>query len=376
MAPVPDSFHRLAAAADLVIVEGAGSPAEVNLRARDVANMGFARAASVPMVLVGDIDRGGVIAQVIGTQAVLGPTDAAMVKGFIINKFRGDVTLFDEGYRLIAARSGWQGFGVLPYFPEAARLPAEDALDLPRRHGTGALRIVCLGLSRIANFDDLDPLAQEPGVSLTILQPGEALPGDTDLVILPGTKSTCGDLAFLRAQGRDVDLVAHHRRGRAILGLCGGYQTLSRVIRDPGGIEGPPGTVAGLGMPEIETEMTPDKRLERVRARHLASGTDMQGYEIHIGRSSGPGRARPFAMVTGQPEGAVSTDGRVMGSYLRGIFGSDAFRRAFLQDWAAADKLWITGPRSMRCWTGWPGILRRILMFRGCWRWRDRFCFH
>ena len=331
MAPVLESFRRLEAGCDLVIVEGAGSPAEVNLRAGDIANMGFARAADVPVVLVGDIDRGGVIAQIVGTQAVLDPGDEAMIAGFLINKFRGDVSLFDDGYRLIEARTGWRGFGVLPFFGEAARLPAEDALDLPRRRGTGALHIVCLGFSRIANFDDLDPLAQEPGVRLTILRAGEVLPADADLVILPGSKSTRGDLAFLRAQGWDVDLLAHRRRGGAILGLCGGYQMLGRIIRDPSGIEGAAGETEGLGFLDVETEMTADKRLERVSARHLASGEAIDGYEIHIGRSEGPGRQRPFAWVGDQPEGAVSADGRVMGSYLHGIFGSDRFRAAFLE---------------------------------------------
>ncbi|MFN4171699.1 MAG: cobyric acid synthase [Pseudorhodobacter sp.] len=331
MAPVLESFRRLEAGCDLVIVEGAGSPAEVNLRAGDIANMGFARATDVPVVLVGDIDRGGVIAQIVGTKAVLASEDAAMVAGFIINKFRGDVSLFDDGYRLIAQHCGWRGFGVLPFFGEAVRLPAEDALDLPQRRGTGGLRIVCLGFSRIANFDDLDPLAQEPGVSLTILRAGEVIPGDADLVILPGSKSTRGDLAFLRAQGWDVDLAAHRRRGGAILGLCGGYQMLGRVIRDPSGIEGPAGMDEGLGLLDIETGMTADKRLERVVAHHSASGCEMEGYEIHIGRSEGPARARPFAHVKDQPEGAVSPDGRVMGTYLHGIFGSNGFRRAFLE---------------------------------------------
>ena len=336
MAPVLESFRRLEAGCDLVIVEGAGSPAEVNLRAGDIANMGFARAADVPVVLVGDIDRGGVIAQIIGTQAVLDPADEAMIAGFLINKFRGDVSLFDDGYRLIGARTGWRGFGVLPFFGEAARLPAEDALDLPQRRGTGALHIVCLGFSRIANFDDLDPLAQEPGVRLTILRAGEVLPADADLVILPGSKSTRGDLAFLRAQGWDVDLLAHRRRGGAILGLCGGYQMLGRIIRDPAGIEGTAGETEALGLLEIETEMTADKRLERVTARHEASGEALEGYEIHIGRSDGPGRQRPFARIGDQPEGAVSADGRVMGSYLHGIFGSDGFRAAFLRALGAA----------------------------------------
>lgn len=333
---VLESFQRLRAAHDLVIVEGAGSPAEINLRAGDIANMGFARAADVPVVLAGDIDRGGVIAQIVGTQAVLDPGDAAMIAGFLVNKFRGDLRLFDDGYRMIADRTGWRGFGVLPWFSGAARLPAEDALDLPRGGGSGAFKVVCLALSRIANFDDLDPLGQEPGVSLRMIGAGEAIPGDTDLVILPGSKSTCGDLAYLRAQGWDVDLAAHVRRGGHVLGICGGYQMLGRSVRDPEGIEGPAGETPGLGLLDVETTMTPDKRLTRSRATHAASGLEVEGYEIHIGRTEGPDRARPFALVDGQPEGARSADGRITGSYLHGLFAADAFRAAWLAGLGAA----------------------------------------
>ena len=327
---VLDSFARLRARHDLVIVEGAGSPAEINLRPRDIANMGFARAAQVPVVLAGDIDRGGVIAQMVGTQAVLDPGDAAMVKGFLINRFRGDVSLFDDGYRMIEARTGWPGFGTLPWFPEAWKLPAEDAVDIHTPRRTEGLHVVCLALSRIANFDDLDPLAQEPGVRLTMLGPGRAIPGDADLVILPGSKSTRGDLAFLRAQGWDVDLAAHVRRGGHVLGICGGYQMLGRSVADPDGIEGAPGTTPGLGLLEIDTVMTGDKRLTETRATHAATGREFRGYEIHIGRSEGPDRARPFAHVAGQPEGAATPDGRIAGSYLHGMFRDDGFRAAWL----------------------------------------------
>ncbi|GGO34225.1 cobyric acid synthase [Gemmobacter aquaticus] len=331
MGPVLDSFNRLRARHDLVIVEGAGSPAEVNLRAGDIANMGFAQAADVPVVLAGDIDRGGVIAQIVGTQAVLDPADAAMIAGFLINKFRGDVRLFDDGYRLIEARTGWRGFGVLPFFADAGRLPAEDALDLRHSKGGGAFKVACLQLSRIANFDDLDPLAQESGVSLVMVGAGQPIPGDTDLVILPGSKSTRADLAYLRAQGWDIDLAAHVRRGGHVLGICGGYQMLGRIVRDPLGIEGPAGETEGLGLLDVTTEMTPDKRLTRTRALHAATGLEVEGYEIHIGATTGPDRARPFAHVAGQPEGAISADGRIIGSYLHGLFRADAFRAAFLR---------------------------------------------
>ena len=331
LTPVLDSFARLRAAHDLVIVEGAGSPAEINLRPGDIANMGFARAADVPVVLVGDIDRGGVIAQMVGTGMILDPDDAAMISGFIINKFRGDPDLFSEGYDRIAAQTGWRGFGVLPYFPEAAKLPAEDALDLPKAMGTGALHIAVLVFSRIANFDDLDPLAQEPGVRISMISAGQPIPGDADLVILPGSKSTRADLRYLRAQGWDVDLSAHVRRRGRVLGICGGYQMLGSVIRDPDGIEGAAGQTPGLGLLDVETLMTPKKTLTRVEAVHRATATPMQGYEIHIGTTQGPACDRPFAHIGHCPEGATSTDGRIMGSYLHGMFAGDTFRTAFLR---------------------------------------------
>jgi adenosylcobyric acid synthase len=331
MAPVLDSLTRLRAEADLVIVEGAGSPAEVNLRANDLANMGFAQAARVPVILAGDIDRGGVIAQLVGTQAVLDAADAALIRGFLVNRFRGDPSLFDDGYALIAARTGWRGLGVIPWFADAHRLPAEDAADLRHRGGSGAFRIVVPQLNRIANFDDLDPLMQEPGVSVEVIAPGRPLPVEADLILIPGTKSTRADLAFFRAQGWEVDLRAALRRGARVLGLCGGYQMLGRTISDPQGLEGTPGSDPGLGLLSVDTVMSPDKRVTLVEASHPASGTDVQGYEIHLGRTEGPDRARPLFTVAGQPEGAVSADGQVMGSYLHGMFAGDAFRAAFLR---------------------------------------------
>jgi adenosylcobyric acid synthase len=330
MAPVLESFHRLSAAHDLVIVEGAGSPAEINLRGGDIANMGFACAANVPVVLAGDIDRGGVIAQMVGTRAVLAPQDAAMVRGFLINKFRGDPALFDEGYRAIARHTGWQGYGVVPWFAQAHLLPAEDALDLAATRPGGPVTIAALMLSRIANFDDLDPLRQEPGITLAMVRPGAAIPGDAALVIIPGSKSTRADLAFLRAQGWDIDLAAHVRRGGHVLGLCGGYQMLGQVVRDPDGLEGPAGETPGLGLLDVATTMQGDKHLRRVEAIHTASGLPVDGYEIHIGETRGPDCARPFASIAGRPEGATSANGRIIGSYLHGLFASDAFRGAVI----------------------------------------------
>ncbi len=333
---VLESFDRVSREADLVLVEGAGSPAEINLRAGDIANMGFARAARVPVALVGDIDRGGVIAQIIGTRAVLDPADAALVRGFIINKFRGDPRLFDDGYAAIVARTGWRGFGVAPWFADARRLPAEDALDLADRGSTGAFRVAVPILSRIANFDDLDPLAQEPGVGVEMIAPGRVIPVEADLVILPGSKSTRADLAFLRAQGWDIDIAAALRRGACVLGLCGGYQMLGEAIADPEGLEGPPGVARGLGLLAVRTVMRPEKRLDLTEAVHVETRTAVAGYQIHLGATEGPDRARPLFETASGPEGAISGDGRVMGTYLHGVFAADRFRSAFLRALGAA----------------------------------------
>jgi adenosylcobyric acid synthase len=239
--------------------------------------------------------------------------------------------LFDDGYRLIEKQTGWRGFGVLPYFARANELPAEDALGLGESRKAGKCKIAFLALSRIANFDDLDPLKLEPKVDLVMVQSGQAIPGDCRLVIVPGSKSTRGDLAFLRAQGWDIDLLAHHRRGGHVLGLCGGYQMLGKSVADPEGIEGPSGETSGLGLLDVTTVMTPQKTLTRVTASHVATGQPIDGYEIHIGHTEGVDCMRPFAMRDGRPEGAVSTDGRIHGSYLHGMFTSDAFRKAFLR---------------------------------------------
>jgi adenosylcobyric acid synthase len=330
MPAVLESFERLKAKSDLVLVEGAGSPAEINLRANDIANMGFARRADVPVVLVGDIERGGVIAQMAGIKAVIDPDDAATIAGFMINKFRGDPSLFDDGYRAIAKRTGWRGFGVLPWFERARELPAEDVLGLADARKPGRRKIACLALSRIANFDDLDPLKLEPDIDLVMVRSGEAIPGDAKLVILPGSKSTRGDLDFLRKQGWDIDLTAHVRRGGHVLGLCGGYQMLGKSVADPEGIEGPPGTTPGLGLLDVTTIMTPEKSLTRIKAKHSETEQPIEAYEIHIGRTEGSDRARPLAFIDGAPEGAISADGRVQGSYLHGLSASDAFRSAYL----------------------------------------------
>lgn len=326
---VLESFERLAETADIVIVEGAGSPAETNLRANDIANMGFAQATGMPVVLVGDIDRGGVIAQIVGTQAVLDDADRARIAGFAINRFRGDLRLFDKGRDDIADRTGWPSFGVIPWFTEAWRLPAEDMMDIASRKG-GGCKVVVPQFPRMANFDDLDPLAAEPAVTVEIVAPGRALPGDADLVLIPGSKSTRADLVFLRAQGWDIDIQAHLRRGGHVLGLCGGYQMLGRSIADPEGLEGAPGTDPGLGLLDVETVMSGNKTVLQRRGRALPGGEAITGYEIHLGRTEGPDCQRGWLEIDDHPEGAASPDGRVRGSYLHGMFSSDAFRAAFL----------------------------------------------
>jgi len=330
---VLESYERLKAEADLVLVEGAGSASEINLRRYDIANMGFARAADVPVVVVGDIDRGGVIASLVGTRAVLDPADEKLVVGFIINKFRGDPSLFIPGKEAIVEKTGWPALGFVPYFSEARNLPAEDALALdhaaPRRHGA-KLKIAVPILPQIANFDDLDPLQAESAVDLVRVHPGTPLPGDADLVILPGSKTTIAGLNALRAAGFDIDIAAHVRRGGAVIGLCGGYQMLGRSVADPGGVEGPAGTASGLGLLDVETVLTRDKTLVSVTGT-TSDGMPFKGYEMHMGVTQGPDCARPFATVEGKPEGAVSKNGRIIGTYVHGLFADDRQRSAWLE---------------------------------------------
>ncbi|WP_179379087.1 cobyric acid synthase [Jannaschia marina] len=330
-----ESFRRLATEADLIVVEGAGSPAEINLRQGDIANMGFAEAADIPVVLAGDIDRGGVIAQLVGTKAVLDPADAARIKGFLVNKFRGDVTLFDEGTRQIAARTGWTALGTVPWFADAWRLPAEDILDIRSSARAGAFRIAVPRLNRIANFDDLDPLSADPALSVEVIEPGRPLPV-CDLVLIPGSKATIADLAHFRAQEWDVDLAGHVRRGGHVLGICGGYQMLGRTIADPKGLEGAPATVPGLGHLDIHTTMRPRKHLARVTATDVESGDEVTGYEIHLGETEGPDTARGWLRRDGEIVGAADPTGRIRGCYLHGLFAGDAFRAAALARLGAA----------------------------------------
>ncbi len=341
MPAVLESFERLSEQADIVLVEGAGSPAEVNLRHGDIANMGFALAANVPVLLIGDIELGGVIASLIGTAHLLEAEERALIKGCVINKFRGDPSLFDDAIPVIEQGLGAPCLGVVPYFAAAGLLPAEDAVSLD---GAGTslapgaerpIRIAVPRLPRIANFDDLDPLRAEPDVDLAIVEPGRALPGDTNLVLLPGSKSTRADLAELKVQGWDIDIQAHLRRGGSLLGLCGGYQMLGRKIADPDGIEGAAGISEGLGLLDVETVLSGDKRLEAVSGHELASGEEVHGYEMHMGMTEGPDAARPMLELVHGQEGACSTDGKVAGSYVHGLFAADGFRHAFLSRLAA-----------------------------------------
>jgi adenosylcobyric acid synthase len=333
-AAVMQSWQTLGAGADMVIVEGAGSPAEINLRSRDIANMGFATRADVPVVLVGDIDRGGVIASLTGTHLILPEEDRRMIVGYLINKFRGDVSLFDEGVRAIGRFTGWPCFGVVPWLKEAAMLPSEDSVILERLAAgeKRALKVAVPMLGRIANFDDLDPLRAEQQLELVFVPPGRRLPADAGLVVIPGSKSTIADLVKFRENGWDRDLAEHRRRGGHIVGICGGYQMLGRMVRDPQGIEGTMTEKEGLGLLEVETVMEPEKTVRNVTAHSVRFGTPLSGYEIHLGRTTGPDCTRPVAVINGVEDGATSADGKVFGTYLHGLFDADAFRARFLDD--------------------------------------------
>jgi adenosylcobyric acid synthase len=345
---VLDAFERNAANADLVLVEGAGSPAEINLRPGDIANMGFAEAADMPVALIGDIDRGGVIAQLVGTHALLSAAERARLAGYIVNKFRGDPRLFDAGITAIGERIGLRCFGVVPWFAPAHLLPAEDTMalaapspNLPPRAGEGwgggtRIKIAVPLLPHIANFDDLDPLRAEPQVELVLVRAGSPLPGDAALIILPGSKATLADLAALRREGWDIDILAHRRHGGQVLGICGGYQMLGRGIADPAGLEGPAGSAPGLGLLDIDTVLDNRKRLGLVSGAECASASPVCGYEMHLGVTTGEGLTQPMLQLGERADGAVSADGKVAGCYLHGLFASDAFRRAFLARLGAA----------------------------------------
>jgi len=334
---VLESFARLKRQYDLILVEGAGSPAEINLRENDIANMGFATAVGAPVCLVGDIDRGGVIAAIAGTQKVLSEEDAGMIKSFVINRFRGDPTLFDDGVTAIESITGWPCYGVVPWLPSALRLPQEDAVVLDSWSAKGANKensgvvIAVPLLSRIANFDDLDPLRAEPNVTVVFVPPGSAIPLDADAVVIPGTKSTVGDMRFLVEQGWDHDIIAIARRGARVLGVCGGYQLLGTHINDPYGVDGGTSSIAGIGLLDVETHMANKKNTQPVAGRCERSNLSVNGYEIHMGKTSGIDSTRPMFKLGEDSDGAISRDGRIEGTYVHGVFSSDAYRSWWLE---------------------------------------------
>jgi adenosylcobyric acid synthase len=339
---VTGALDRLRAGYELVLIEGAGSPAELNLRSCDIVNMAVARHAGAPVLLVGDIERGGIFAQLLGTLWLLEAEERALVRGLVVNKFRGDPTLFTDGVRILEERGGVPVLGVVPYLPALA-VPEEDAvaLDAAPAPGAGGIDVAVVRLPHIANFDDFDPLRGEPGVRLRYVRTARGL-GRPRALILPGTKSTMADLAWLEAQGLAAALRQLAEQGTAVVGICGGYQMLGRVIRDPGRVESTDGERAGLGLLPVETTFAGDKTTCRARATVLggpgwlasAAGQEVEGYEIHMGHTRG---GRPWLEVTrrnGQAsasmDGAVSDDGRVWGCYLHGLFANTAFRRAWL----------------------------------------------
>jgi adenosylcobyric acid synthase len=345
LSAVLESYQIISKDADLVLVEGAGSPAEINLRAGDIANMGFATEANVPVILIGDIDRGGVIASLVGTHKILPDTDRDMIKGFLINKFRGDVSLFDDGITSIKEFTDWDCFGVIPWLKSVSKLPAEDSVALDKIIGSsskgsklGAFKIAVPRLPRIANFDDFDPLLSEPNINLQFIEEGYAIPSDADLVILPGSKSTIADLIYLKEQGWGKMLQIHCERGGRVIGICGGYQMLGAKIFDPEHVEGPIEEIDGFGLLDIQTIMEPRKVTENVTAQSMVFDAPIKGYEIHIGRTDGADCAKPFAMIDGQArsdngpqsDGAISPNGKVVGTYLHGLFVADGFRQALL----------------------------------------------
>jgi adenosylcobyric acid synthase len=327
------SHQRLVEAYDAVIVEGAGSPAEINLRDRDIANMGYAEAVDCPVILIADIDRGGVFAHLVGTLALLAPSERARVAGFVINRFRGDLALLQPGLEWLERETGKPVLGVLPYL-HGLYLEAEDAL--PRERGDkpdALLRVAVPALPRISNHTDFDALRAHSQVDLHIVGPGEAPPA-CDLIVLPGSKSTRADLAWLRAQGWDAAIARHLRYGGKLIGICGGLQMLGRAIHDPLGAESEPGSSEGLGWLDLETSLELQKHLHRVRGRLSFGDAHVHGYEIHCGVSYGPALAHPFARLDGgRNDGALSADGQVIGTYLHGVFDDPQALRALLQ-WA------------------------------------------
>jgi len=333
---VLESYERLADQYDAILVEGAGSPAEINLRAQDIANMGFAEGVDCPVILIADIDRGGVFAHLVGTLALLSASEQARVQGFVINRFRGDLALLQSGLDWLTAHTGKPVLGVLPYL-KGLHLEAEDAVARDQDDKTGAgLRVVVPVLPRISNHTDLDPLRLHPGVDLRLVGPGDPIPV-ADLILLPGSKSVAADLDWLRARGWVAAINRHLRYGGKLLGICGGFQMLGQAIHDPLGLEGVPCRTAGLGLLDFETTLDAHKRLTNVSGRLALDDAPVTGYEIHAGISTGPALERPAAWLDEGPDGAISADGQVLGTYLHGLFESPAACDALLA-WAGLDR--------------------------------------
>ncbi|WP_199032985.1 cobyric acid synthase [Ralstonia sp. ASV6] len=337
MAAVLESHARLRTQYDLVLVEGAGSPAEINLRDRDIANMGFAEAVDCPVVLVADIDRGGVFAHLVGTLACLSESERARVAGFVINRFRGDISLLTPGLDWLTAQTGKPVFGVLPYL-HGLHLDAEDAVQTAQRAAAGdALRVVIPVLPRVSNHTDFDALRAHPQVDVRLIGPGQPIP-PADLIILPGSKSVQADLAWLRVNGWEAAIARHLRYGGKVIGICGGMQMLGRRLHDPRGLEGAPGSVDGLGYLDFETTLEAAKQLRQVRGSLVeggeAGGATVAGYEIHMGVTEGPALARPAVQLDdGRADGAISPDGQILATYLHGLFDAPEACRALLA-WA------------------------------------------
>ncbi len=330
---VLESYGRLSNQYEAIVVEGAGSPAEINLRDRDIANMGFAEAVDCPVILVADIDRGGVFAHLVGTLELLSESEQARVAGFVINRFRGDIALLHSGLEWLEERTGKPVLGVLPYL-HGLHLEAEDAIprDLPSDETEGKLRVVVPVLPRISNHTDFDPLRLHPQVDLRFVGPKEAIP-PADLIILPGSKSVRADLDWIKAQGWADAIQRHLRYGGKLIGICGGYQMLGKQIHDPHGIEGEPGSGGGLGWLDLETTLEPGKQLRNVEGVLALDDAAVHGYEIHAGVSHGPARCNPAVRLTEGTDGAMSADGQILGTYLHGLFESPAACDALLA-WA------------------------------------------
>ncbi|HEY0720941.1 MAG TPA: cobyric acid synthase [Gammaproteobacteria bacterium] len=345
---VLDSYQRLRSRYEALIVEGAGSPAEINLREGDIANMGFAEAVDCPVVLVADIDRGGVFAQLVGTLELLSESERNRIKGFIINRFRGDIALLEPGLRWLEEKTGKPVLGVLPYLHDL-HLEAEDGLgDTLRWEGNAheQLRVAVPLLPRISNHTDFDALRHHPQIDLHFIAPGQEIPA-CDLLILPGSKSVRDDLDFLRAQGWDTALLKHLRYGGKLLGICGGFQMLGRELHDPAGIESAAGSSAGLGLLDMATTLQPQKQLHRVSGRLTLAAAAVEGYEIHAGISTGPALHTPFAQLDGRSDGACSQDGAIIGTYLHGLFDHPEACRALLQ-WAGLKAVATLDIRALR----------------------------